>query len=108
MKSDNRLLLAILAVALVLLLIVCCAGTVFVFFVYSSSNPGAVQIGSSIAATPRAVPAVPRARQGQTLTLCPLGGEEAPGRTANRRAAGRRRLGEIARVSHTRRSGRIN
>ena len=75
MKSDNRLLLAILAVALVLLLIVCCAGTVFVFFVYSSSNPGAVQIGSSIAATPRAVPAVPRARQGQTLTLCPLGGE---------------------------------
>ncbi len=73
MNRDNRVLLAILIVALVVLLVICCAGAAFVYYVYSNSNTTGEGAAVQPAATRVATPAGPRAKQGQTLILRPLG-----------------------------------
>lgn len=75
MKSDNRVLLAILAVALGLLLVLCVAGAAFIYYVNSTNNPSAPQ-QTAVAkpAAPRATPTTraapaPAKRQPQTLYI---------------------------------------
>lgn len=68
MNRDNRLLLAILVVAVALLLVICVIGAAFVLYFYQGTGPGVV------AATPagssgRATVAVPRSRAAQTLII---------------------------------------
>jgi len=77
MNRNNRLALLVLAVALSALLVVCLVGAAFVFYVYSSTGePGMIAstpTARSTVAPPTVAPARPRAGQGQTLVLRPLG-----------------------------------
>jgi ABC-type transport system substrate-binding protein len=74
MNKDNRVLLAILVVAVALLLVICCIGAAFVYYLFSNNGPTEIGSGILSSSTPRAAPtSVVRARQAGTLVLRPLG-----------------------------------
>jgi len=70
MNSDNRLLLAILVVAVALLLVVCIVGSAFVLYFYqSTATPGSSLVPAAPAAPERSTPTAPRKRPADTLIL---------------------------------------
>lgn len=68
MNRDNRLLLAILIIAVALLMVVCLIGAAFVLYFYQNPGPAVIAAtpGSS---TGRATAAVPRSRPAQTIII---------------------------------------